>query len=154
MFKPVYTITEAILNNPTTTASSGVTIENAPLIPKWEISIRQEALQSVRPDTLDLTEWLEYFTRGVMMQIEQVRQRILGLSLDIQKKKDFGQIALTERQMKIVETVNRRHKITAGEIAAMFGISRQAALKETGKLLDMNVLAPVGEGRGAHYVSK
>ena len=58
MFKPVYTITEAILNNLTTIASSVVTVENAPLIPKWEISIRQEALQSVRPDTLDLTEWL------------------------------------------------------------------------------------------------
>ena len=112
------------------------------------------ALQSVSPDILDLTEWLEYFTRGVMMQIEQVRQRILGLSLDVQKKKDFGQMALTERQMKIVEEVNRRQRVTAGEIAEMFGISRQSALKEAGKLLEMNVLAPAGKGRGSHYVRK
>jgi len=112
------------------------------------------ALQSVSPDTLDLTQWLEYFTRGVMVQIEQVRQRIIGLSLDVQKIKDFGQVALTERQMKIVEVVNKSQKITAGDIAAMFGISRQAALKEAGKLLEMNVLTPVGKGRGAHYVRK
>jgi len=44
--------------------------------------------------------------------------------------------------------------LTAGDIAAMFGISRQSALKEAGKLLEMNVLAPVGKGRGAHYVRK
>ncbi len=36
----------------------------------------------------------------------------------------------------------------------MLGISRQLALKEAGKLLDMNVLAPIGKGRGAHYVRK
>jgi Fic family protein len=105
-------------------------------------------LQSVSPDTLDLTQWLEYFTRGVMVQIEQVRQRIIGLSLDVQKMKDFGQVAQTERQMKIVEAVNKSHKITAGDIAAMFGISRQSALKEAGKLMEMNVLTPVGKGRG------
>ncbi len=113
-----------------------------------------QALQSVRPDTFDITQWLEYFTTGVMVQIEQVRQRIMGLSLDVQKMKDFGQVALTERQMKIVEAVNKSHKITAGNIAVMFGISRQAALKEAGKLLEMNVLIPVGKGRGAHYVRK
>jgi len=113
-----------------------------------------QALQSVSPDTLDITQWLEYFTRGVMVQIEQVRQRIIGLSLDVQKMKDFGQVALTERQMKIVEAVNKSQKITAGDIAAMFGISRQSALKEAGKLLEINVLTPVGKGRGAHYVRK
>ena len=109
------------------------------------------ALQSVSPDTQDLTQWLEYFTRGVMVQIEQVRQRIIGLSLDVQKMKDFGQVALTERQMKIVEAVNKSQNITAGDIAAMFAISRQSALKEARKLLEMNVL---GKGRGAHYVRK
>lgn len=113
-----------------------------------------KALRSVNPDTLDLTQWLEYFTRGVMVQIEQVRQRIIGLSLDVQKMKDFGQVALTERQMKIVEAANKSQKITAGDIATMFGISRQSALKEAGKLLEMNVLTSVGKGRGAHYVRK
>jgi Fic family protein len=112
------------------------------------------ALQSVHPDTIDLTYWLEYFTYGVMVQIEQVRQRIIGLSLDVQKMKDYGQMALTERQMKIVESVNKNRKITVGEIVAMFGISRQSALKEAGKLMDMNVITLVGKGRGAHYIRK
>ncbi len=112
------------------------------------------ALQSVSPDTLDLTQWLEYFTRGVMVQIEQVRQRIIGLSLDVQKMKDFGQVALTERQMKIVEPVNKSQKITAGGIAAMFGISRQSALKEAEKLFEMNVLTPRWQRQGGPLCQK
>ncbi len=67
-----------------------------------------------------------------MVQIEQVRQIIIGLSLDVQKKKVFALLALTERQMKIVEAVNKSQKITAGDIAAIFAISRQSALKEAG----------------------
>jgi predicted HTH transcriptional regulator len=63
-------------------------------------------------------------------------------------------MALTERQMKIVESVNKNRKITVGEIVAMFGISRQSALKEAGKLMDMNVITLVGKGRGAHYIRK
>lgn len=66
----------------------------------------------------------------------------------------FSAVSIKIKQMKIAEAVNRRQNITAGEIAAMFGISRQADLKETGKLLDMNVLSPAGRGRGAHYVRK
>ena len=43
-FKPVYKISETILHNLTTIAASAMTVENAPLIPKWELSIRREAL--------------------------------------------------------------------------------------------------------------
>ena len=34
-----------------------------------------KALQSVKPDTLDLTNWLEYFTEGVNISTETVKER-------------------------------------------------------------------------------
>ena len=37
------------------------------------------------------------------MSIKAVRDRVIGLSKDIKALKEKGQIALTERQMKIVE---------------------------------------------------
>ena len=43
-FKPVYKISETILHHLTTIAASASTVENAPLIPKWELSIRRDAL--------------------------------------------------------------------------------------------------------------
>ena len=54
--------------------------------------------------------------------------------------------------MKIIEFIQKNGKITSGDAAEMFKISRQAALKEISKLVKMGVLRPVGRGRGAHYV--
>jgi len=54
--------------------------------------------------------------------------------------------------MKIVEKAVQNEKITAGDISRMFTISRQAALKEINKLVDLNVFQLKGKGRGSHYV--
>lgn len=110
------------------------------------------ALQGVNQETLDLTNWLEYFVEGVNVSIEAVKERIIRLSSERLKKTKRGQIALTERQMRIVEFINQNGKITAGDIAKMFKITRQAALKEIGKLVKLKVVTLKGEKRGAHYV--
>jgi Fic family protein len=111
-----------------------------------------KALQSVKPDTLDLTNWLEYFTEGVNISTEAVKERIARLSSKRLRKAKGRQIALTERQMKIIEFINQNGKITVGDIAEIFKITRQAALKEIGKLIKLKVVALRGEKRGAHYI--
>lgn len=109
-------------------------------------------LKSVDPETVDITGWLGYFTDGVLVSLAGVKERILRLSSEKLKKDTKGQIALTERQMKIIEHINTKGKITIGEMNEMFGISRQASLKEISKLVEMGVVKLVGKGRGAHYV--
>lgn len=111
-----------------------------------------KALQSVDQETLDLTNWLEYFVEGVSISIEAVKERVARLSSERLRKAERGQIILTERQMSIVEFLNQNGKITVGDIAKMFKISRQAALKEIGKLVKLEVVVLKGEKRGAHYV--
>ena len=44
MFKPKYTITSEILNNLIKTAQAKAVIDNAYIIPKWEVALRREAL--------------------------------------------------------------------------------------------------------------
>ncbi|MFP3909356.1 MAG: Fic family protein [Archaeoglobaceae archaeon] len=110
-----------------------------------------KALRSV-DENADLTGWLEYFTDGILISITRVRERVLQLSMERRKKDTKGQIALTERQMQILERIQQQGKITAGEVAQMFNISRQAALKELNKLVDLEVIELRGSGRGAHYV--
>jgi Fic family protein len=56
-----------------------------------------KALQSVKPDTLDLTNWLEYFAEGVNISIETVKERIVKLSSKRLRKAKERQIVLTER---------------------------------------------------------
>lgn len=110
------------------------------------------ALQSVNQETLDLTGWLEYFTDGVLLSLSKVKERVLQLSLEKRKRNAKGQIALSERQMRIIELIQSNGRITTGEVAKMFTITRQAALKELNKLVDLAVIKLVGQGRGAHYI--
>ncbi len=110
------------------------------------------ALDSVNAKTLDLTKWLEYFTDGVLVSITKVKEKVLTLSLEKHKKESKGQVSLTERQMKIINHLQQNERITAGDTAKMFKITRQAALKELSKLVKLEIIKLEGKGRGAYYV--
>lgn len=54
-------------------------------------------LRNVDLKSLDLTEWLEYFTEGVAVSLKVVKDKVIGLNKDIKFLKERGQIALTKR---------------------------------------------------------
>jgi predicted HTH transcriptional regulator len=99
-----------------------------------------------------LTGWLEYFTDGVAVSIKEVRDRVLGLSKDVKFLKERGQIALNDRQMRIVARIMDKGQITNRDVREIFEISNRAALDEISKLLELGVIKQVGKGRGVHYV--
>jgi Fic family protein len=111
-----------------------------------------EALRSVDKDTLNLTEWLEYFVEGVYVSVKEVKARIIRLSSERLRKTKKGQIALTERQMQIVEFINIHGKVANKDIQKMFSISDRAALKEIKKMVNLKVVKSEGKGRSLHYV--
>lgn len=111
-----------------------------------------KALQSVKPDTLDLTDWLGYFVEGVNVSIEAVKERIVRLSSKRLRKVKGKQIALTERQMRIIEFINQKGQITNRDVREMFKLSNRAALDEINKLIELHVLKSQGKGRALHYV--
>jgi Fic family protein len=108
------------------------------------------ALKSVDKNTLDTTQWIEYFTDSVLISINEVKQKILSLSV----KKTGPQIALTEKQMKIMEKIVANGKITSGEIQEMFKISRQAVHKELQKMIELGIIELKGEGKTVYYVAR
>ena len=108
------------------------------------------ALKSVDRNTLDTTQWIEYFTDGVLISINEVKKKILSLSI----KKSGPQIALTEKQMKIMEKIVTNGKITSKEIQEMFKISRQAVHKELQKMIESGIIEPRGEGKAVYYIAK
>jgi len=112
------------------------------------------ALKSVDSKTLDLTQWLEYFTDGVLLSISKVKEKVLQLSLDGHKKAARGQVALTERQTKVVEHIISNGRITSGEIQKMLKISRQAAHKELIKLIELELIEQKGTGKATYYAIK
>jgi len=110
------------------------------------------ALRSVDQRKLDLTAWLEYFTDGVAVSVNGVKERILRLSSEKLRKDKKGQIALTERQMRIIEALNRDGRITNREIRSMFKLSPRGTVDEIRKLKALGVIKAVGKGRNIHYI--
>jgi Fic family protein len=110
-----------------------------------------KALQGVDQKTLDLTGWLEYFVEGVNVSIALVKERVVRLSSERLRKARRGQIALSERQMRIVEFMNQSGKITNRDIRKMFRLSDEGALKEIKKLVSLKVIKSEGKGRSLYY---
>jgi len=105
----------------------------------------------VHPKTINITRWMEYFCEGVAFSVNRVKEKVMILSKNKKLTASLEQVALTKRQMQIVETVSRIGKITSKEMQALFKITPQAVHKEIKKLLEMRVLKLVGKGRGAYY---
>ena len=113
-----------------------------------------KALQSVNQATLDLTKWVEYFVEGVHVSVQEVKERVIRLSSERLRKTKRGQIALTERQMQIVEFINQNGQITNRDVRKLFKLSDEGALKEIKKLVRLGVLKSSGKGRSLHYVAQ
>ncbi|OGC22318.1 hypothetical protein A2291_04830 [candidate division WOR-1 bacterium RIFOXYB2_FULL_42_35] len=109
------------------------------------------ALAAVNKETHDLTGWLEYFTNGVAVSVNEVKEAILCLGLK-NRKGSSPQIALTPKQMTILEFINVHGKVTNKDLQAMFKISAQAVHKELAKLVELKVIKPQGQGRSLAYI--
>jgi Fic family protein len=100
----------------------------------------------------DCTPWLEYFLEGVEISLHRVKERVLVLSSDGHRKAAGGQVALSERQMRVIEFIHTHGSVKSSDLASMFSISRQAALKELTALVEKDLLKREGDRRGARYV--
>ncbi|MDP8233694.1 MAG: Fic family protein [Candidatus Saelkia tenebricola] len=108
------------------------------------------ALKIVQTSKGDITKWLEYFTDGVLYSIDKVKEFIekIGLSSKIEEGE---KIELTQKQMKILERIQEKGKVGNKDLRDMFGITRQAMLKEIAKLIDAKLINLIGKGRNAYY---
>ena len=68
------------------------------------------------------------------------------------KKGPNPQVALTPKQMKIIEYLNVHGTVTNRELQTIFNISAQAVHKELSKLVDMKVIKSQGQGRSIFYI--
>ena len=108
------------------------------------------ALKTVQQNKGDITLWLEYFTGGVLFSINKVRDFVVRMGLS-PKIGDGERIELSDRQVKILEKIKEKGKVSNKDLRDMFGITRQAILKEISKLIDAKLVELVGKGRSAYY---
>jgi len=108
------------------------------------------ALKTAQQNNGDITKWLEYFTEGVLISVNRIKEFIERLELT-PREADSEQIELTAKQIRILGKIKEKGRIANKDLRAMFPVSRQAVLREISKLIDAGIIELVGKGRGAYY---
>lgn len=114
-----------------------------------------EALQSVARLEGDQTGWLEYFTQGLAIELTRVKEKVKSLSTDLKLKKSLGgqQMALSERQIKIVEYVQENGFLQNKAFFELFPmISEDTVLRELKDLIKKGIVKKEGTTKGVKYV--
>ena len=114
-----------------------------------------EALQSVEKNEGDLTQWLEYFTFGLSVELSKIRERIESISIDAKLKQKLGgePILLTPRQIKIIEYVQKVGYLQNQAFESLFPmVSEDTILNELKGLLTAGLVKKKGVTKGAKYI--
>jgi Fic family protein len=110
-----------------------------------------DALNSVDSKTQDLTEWLDYFLKGFMASINEIKDQILTF---LPEKHGKQRIKLSNNHRKILEYIHLKGSITNSEVQKLLNISRQGSYKDLRHLMDMGVVDQKGGSRSTYYVLK
>lgn len=121
------------------------------------------ALQSVDPPSQssgeargDLSFWLEYFTKGLAIELTKIKEKIQRLSVDVHlKEKLGGQVFLTDRQIKIMEYIQSIGLLQNRSFGDLFPmVSEDTILRELKDLVKKKIIKKVGKTKAARYVMR
>lgn len=111
--------------------------------------------QKVELTNKDLTVWLEYFSEGLAEELERVKERVRKLSLDFKLKGRTGQIALSERQMKLVEFMETYGSVSNKQWRTLLrDFSDDTILRDLKDLQKKGLIKKKGSTKGAVYILK
>jgi Fic family protein len=113
------------------------------------------ALQSVEKNNGDLTNWLEYFTQGLAIELNKIKERVERISVDgkIREKLGGKPLLLTERQLKIIEYIQKTGYLQNKAFGQLFPmVSEDTILNELKVLLNNGIVRKQGVTKGAKYV--
>jgi len=102
----------------------------------------------------DLTPWLEYFTEVVAAELAKIKEKVRKLSVDIRLKVKFGQqIALSERQMRLVEYLSDQGAAMMQELKKVLSmVSEDTILRDLKDLVDKGIIRKEGSTKASRYV--
>jgi Fic family protein len=113
-----------------------------------------QALLSVQQhENDDLTYWLEYFCYGLAIEIDKIRSQVMKLSKDIKLKKELGeQVALSERQIILLELVHNQGRISSKDAQKVLpNVSVDTILRDLKDLINKGVIDKKGVTKGVIY---
>ena len=113
------------------------------------------ALQSVGKRDGDLTEWLEYFCRGVAGELSKIKDKVERISVDSKLKAKLGgrPLLLSERQIRIFEYIQETGYLQNAVFSSLFPmVSEDTVLNELKVLLTAGLIKKTGKTKAAKYI--
>lgn len=112
------------------------------------------AFDNVSKNGGDLTSWIEFFSRALAVEMNRIKDRVKRLSIDLKLKDKMGgkQVALTERQIRLIEYLENARDMTmiaAKEILPM--VSDDTILRDIKDLMKKGLIKKKGRTKGSVY---
>ena len=116
--------------------------------------LQRVSSQSAQIDQRDLTTWLEYFAEVMAVELTQVKEQVQKLSMDVRLKNKFGrQIALSERQIKLVEYMRVHEELYMKDAKQLISqVSEDTLLRDLKDLIKKGLVKKRGKTKAARYV--
>ncbi len=114
-----------------------------------------QALQSVEKHDGNVTEWLEYFTQGLAVELTKIKDKIEKISVDGKLKARLGgaPLLLSDRQIQIVEYIQQTGHLQNQGFKSLFPmVSEDTVLNELKGLVKAGILRKSGKTKGAKYI--
>lgn len=114
-----------------------------------------KSLQSVALSNGDVTEWLEYFTECLAVELSKIKEKIEHISIDSKLKEKLGgaPVMLTERQLKVIEYIQEVGYLENKVFATLFpDVSEDTALREVQDLVKKGIIVKKGKTKGVKYL--
>lgn len=114
-----------------------------------------QALRSVENSQGNLTVWLEYFTKGLSIELSKIKEKVENISIDAHLKEKLGgkPVMLTDRQIKIIEYIQKIGYLQNKAFGTIFPmVSEDTILNELKGLLTNGIIKKTGSTKGAKYI--
>lgn len=101
---------------------------------------------------IDFTPWLEYFVKGFLEEIINVKTQVQSLAL-MKVNSDIGaQVYLKKDQVKIIDFLDQMGRITTKDVVDILNCPQRTAQLYLQKLKKLGIIKQVGKGRASAYV--
>lgn len=114
-------------------------------------NVDSQAIEIVKRD---LTAWLEYFTHVMAVELNKIKDKVRSLSIDSKLKGKIGkQVALTERQMKLVEYLGENKSAAMSDLKKVLTmVSEDTILRDIKDLMDKGIVRKEGKTKASRYI--
>lgn len=98
----------------------------------------------------DLTRWLDYYTEGMLIEVERAKSRVEEL---LEKEKMLkGKVWLTDIQLKILKFTIKIETAKTADYLKVSKLSRKGTYNALEKLVQLGLIKRTGEKKGAYYM--